>query len=401
MSSWPEDGRKVVLVRKRSAMTTGIKYAKLITKIRKTAWYSRIRQYFPMPSPGCVDDHATVNDAEIITIDWPLHIPKPNVGIVLDEGIWPRWTKYRRFLENNAFDHNIYDLHASDWIKKAEKFDLVVGFPSSTTWELTEFRRKYYVLEKFLGKRCFPSPDHVNLYEDKFLEADLAEIYNLPFIKTYTAHNEANAQRLIETLQYPVVSKVNPSSGSMGVELVRTKKDARRLVKQAFSRLGRSTYTNHFRQKNYIYFQEFIPNDGYDLRAIVIGNWVFGYYRKILAGDFRASGMNLVELRDIPEEAMKVALRVNEFIKSPMLAVDMLHALDGNYYVIEYSPVCLSELPEDLIVNGVPGVYMFDGIDSFHFKPGKYWVAELALREFLLKDYLPFKEIVSFESDQA
>ena len=382
-------------------MSAGIKYTKLITKLRKTAWYARARQYFPMHNPGYVDDRATVNDAEIVRIDWPTHVCKPRVGVVRDEAIYPRWTKYRRFLENNSFDHDIYDLHASDWIRKAEKFDLVVGFPSSTTWELTEFRRKYYVLEKFLGKRCFPSPDYVNLYEDKFLEASLAEIYDLPFIKTYTAHNEANALTLIETLQYPVVSKVNPSSGSMGVELVRTKKDARRIVKQAFSRLGRSTYSNHFRQKNYIYFQEFIPNDGHDIRVIVIGNCVFGYYRKVLDGDFRASGMNLVEMRDIPEEAMKMALRVNECIKSPMLAVDMLHALNGNYYVIEYSPVCLSELPEDLIVNGVPGVYMFDGIDCFRFQPGKYWTAELALREFLLKDYLSFQEIVSFESEQA
>jgi glutathione synthase/RimK-type ligase-like ATP-grasp enzyme len=354
-----------------------------------------------MHSPGCVDDRDTVNDAEIIKIDWPLHIRKPKVGIVSDEGIYPRWTKYRRFLETNAFDHDIYDLHTSDWIRKAEHFDIIVGFPSSTTWELTEFRRKYDVLEKLLGKRCFPSPDHVDLYEDKFREAYLAEIYDLPFIKTYTSHDESDALRLIETLRYPVVSKVNPSSGSMGVELVRTEKDARRIVKQAFSRLGRATYTNHFRQKNYIYFQDFIPNDGHDIRAIVIGNRVFGYYRKVLGGDFRASGMNLVEMRGLPDAAMRLALRVNEFIKSPMLAVDMLHALDGNYYVIEYSPVCLSELPEDLHVNGVPGVYILGGSQSFHFEPGKYWLAELALREFLLKDYLPSQEALTFEPDQA
>jgi glutathione synthase/RimK-type ligase-like ATP-grasp enzyme len=320
---------------------------------------------------------------------------------VLDEGAYPRWTKYRRFLENNLFDHDIFDLHANDWIKKAERFNIIAGFPSSSTWELNEFRHKYYLLEKFLGKRCFPSTDHVNLYEDKCLEAYLAEIYDLPFVKTYTSHNEVNALNLLKTLSYPIVSKVNPSSGSIGVELVRTEEGAGRIVKQAFSRIGRSTYTNHFRQKNYIYFQEFIPNDGFDIRVIVIGNWVFGYYRKVLGGDFRASGMSLVEMRELPEAAMRTALQVNESIKSPMLAVDMVHALNGSYYVIEYSPICLSELPEDLHVNGVPGVYIFDSSGSFHFEPGKYWVSELALREFLLKDYLPSQETVTFESGQT
>jgi glutathione synthase/RimK-type ligase-like ATP-grasp enzyme len=349
-----------------------------------------------MHSPGYIDDHDIINDAEIVKIDWPIHVKKPTIGIIRDEGIYPRWTKYRRFLENNSFDHNIYDLHANDWIEKAENFDIILGFPLSTIWDLNEFRRKYYLLEKFLGKRCYPSTDHVNLYEDKSLEAYLAEIYDLPFVKTYTSHDEANALNLIKTLAYPLVSKVNPSSGSVGVELVRTEKEARQIVQRAFSRLGRSTFTNHFRQKNYVYFQEFIPNDGYDIRVIVVGNWVLGYYRKVLGGDFRASGMNLVELRELPETPMRIALRVNELIKSPMLAVDMIHALNGNYYVIEYSPIFQSELPEDLHVNGVPGVYIFDGSGSFHFEPGKFWVSELALREFLLMDYLPSQETATF-----
>ena len=47
--------------------------------------------------------------------------------------------------------------------------------------------------------------------------------------------------------------------------------------------------------------------------------------------------------------------------------------------------------PDDLQVDGIPGVYAFDPDGSWHFENGRYWVAELALREFLLKDYLPEK----------
>jgi hypothetical protein len=122
---------------------------------------------------------------------------------------------------------------------------------------------------------------------------------------------------------------------------------------------------------------------------MVVGNWVFGYYRKVLRGDFRASGMNLVEKRGLPVEAMNIARKLNRIVKSPLLVVDMLHSLDGQYYVIEYSPICQMETPEQLHVDDVPGVYIFNDDECFHFEEGRYWVHELALREFLLKDYLP------------
>ena len=63
-----------------------------------------------------------------------------------------------------------------------------------------------------------------------------------------------------------------------------------------------------YRQKNLVCFQEFIPNDGYDIRVIVVGNQIFGFYRKVPQGDFRASGMNIEEMRELPVEAMKINL---------------------------------------------------------------------------------------------
>src|SRR5262249_26049534 len=156
-----------------------------------------------------------------------------------------------------------------------------------------------------------------------------------------------------------------------------------------FSASGRKTQFPYARQKNYVYFQEFIPNDSYDLRVIVVGNWVFGYYRKALPGDFRASGMNLVEKRDLPKPAMVLALQFNAVVNSPMLVVDMLHGLDGQFHIIEYSPMCQMESPEQLHVDGVPGVHIFDEDGNFRFQRGRYWVHELALREFLLNHYLP------------
>jgi glutathione synthase/RimK-type ligase-like ATP-grasp enzyme len=341
-----------------------------------------------MPEPKYVDDRDQLNHAEIVRIEWPTHVKKPVFGIVQDNDHYPKWTKFRRFLENNSFDFELFAVHRHDWIEQAQKFDVIVGIPSSVFYHLFEIRNKYEILETYMGKRCYPSPAHARLYEDKCLEAYISKATGIPFAKTYISHNKEDALHLLEHLEYPLVSKIVPSSGSQGVELVHTFHQGRRIVRQVFSRAGRKTHQISYRQKNFVYFQEFIPNSGYDIRVIVVGNWVFGFDRKVPPGDFRASGMHTWEKRELPAEAMRIALKVNQIVKSPVLAVDMLHGLDGTFRIIEFSPLYQMDSSEELQVNGVSGVYIFEAGGSYHFEKGKYWVAELALKEFLVKDYL-------------
>jgi glutathione synthase/RimK-type ligase-like ATP-grasp enzyme len=351
--------------------------------------YARMRQYFPMREYSYLDDRDKINDAEVVKIEWPKNVVKPRVGIVRDIGIYPRWTKYSRFLDNNSFEYELFDIHSNDWIEKSNRFGIIIGIVSSDQYHLEELQKKYYFLENYLGKICFPNTSHAFLYENKSFEAYFSRLFNLPYANTYISHSKEDAIALINSLKYPFVSKVDPSSGSVGVELVRTPHQARKIIEQAFSRNGRKVHVNYFRQKNYIYFQEFIPNDGYDIRVHLVDKWAFGYYRKVLGGDFRASGMDLKEKREIPEEAIRIAWNANKYIKSPLLVVDMVHGLDGKYTIVEFSPVCRITTPEELQVQGIPGVYIIEDDGSIHFEKGRYWIHELALREFLLNDYLP------------
>ncbi len=371
-------------------MIETIRKITFLKKISKTPAYARIRRYFPMPELHYYeDDMVQLASANTVTIDWPADLKKPLFAIIKDYQKYPRWTKYVRFLENNGFPYEIFDLSSYDWLEKARKFDIFVGILSNELYHLQEMRRKYFTLETYLGKSCYPSTPHILLYEDKTLEAHISKARDIPYAKTYLSNEKQDALNLVEKLNYPVIHKMDPGSGSFGVELVRDQNQARKIVQQAFSISGRATHSLYFRQKNYVYFQEFIENDGYDIRVIIVGNWAFGYYRKVLEGDFRASGMNLIEKRDLPEEAIRIAWRTNEIIKSPMLVVDFVHGLDGKYTIIEFSPVCQMEKPAQLAVNGIPGAYIIEDDESIRFTEGKFWVHELALREFLLKDYLP------------
>jgi len=75
--------------------------------------------------------------------------------------------------------------------------------------------------------------------------------------------------------------------------------------------------------------------------------------------------------------------------------------LNGSYYVIEYSPIRQSELPEDLRVNGIR-VYIFDDLRSFILNWQNFgWYLNQSSGEFLLKDYFTFLQETVTLADRA
>jgi glutathione synthase/RimK-type ligase-like ATP-grasp enzyme len=74
-----------------------------------------------------------------------------------------------------------------------------------------------------------------------------------------------------------------------------------------------------------------MPNAGYDLRVIAVGNKVFGYYRDVPQGEFRASGMGMVRKGILPEDAVHLAMQVIKKLDLVIAAVDMLRDSQVNY----------------------------------------------------------------------
>lgn len=203
-----------------------------------------------------------------------------------------------------------------------------------------------------------------------------------PVIETFISHSAPEALEKIQQLDYPLVTKVPVGAGSLGVELVKNAGEADAIVRQAFSPVGRTVYWPYFRQKDYIYFQKFTPNEGYDLRMIAVGNKVLGYYRDVPKGEFRASGMGIVRKGTLPDDAVQLAMDMIKKLDLVIAAIDMLRDSNGKFHIIEMSPLIQVDTPGQLHVDGVPGAYVFNSSGKFAFEPGKFWIQELALKEF-------------------
>ena len=326
------------------------------------------------------DDSLEMAAAPPVTMDWPAGVPKPKVGLVRDGDIFPYWTKYRNFLVENQIDYEIYDIHRSDWRRRAAQFDLVVWRPMGFPSELDECRRKFYVLERHMGKVCYPCLDEALLYEDKILQYELLRLHDIPVIDTFVSHSREETVAGLSRWRYPAVWKIAAGSGSYGVELVPDRRTAERWVRRAFSFSGRRSYWPYMGQKDYVLVQPLVLNEGFDLRVLVVGDVAVGYYRQVPEGDFRASGMGLVDKVVLPTDAVKLARRAAQALDSPCLAVDMLRDTAGELLVIEVSAFIQMETPEQMMVNGVPGVMVGD---ECRFRPCRVWMQELALERVL------------------
>lgn len=300
-------------------------------------------------------------------------------GYVKERAYYP---KYERFLINNNIQYEYYDILDSNWLTNASKYDLIVWHMTSDPSTQEIATNKLYILDKVLGKKCHPSFDEIWTYEDKVNMHYLYRVHDLPEIPTFVSHSKEDALKYVNKVKYPIISKLVTGSSSFGVEKIENVREAKKIVEAAFSYKGNKTYFPYQRQKDYVLFQEFVPGAEFDLRIVVVGDKMFGYYRYPNEGDFRASGAGNYEKKEIDSKALELAYLVKEKFKCSFLATDFLYSKANQcYYIIESSIFIGIDTPSQLEIDGVAGYYQRVTENDYKFVEGKYWLQELVLKE--------------------
>jgi glutathione synthase/RimK-type ligase-like ATP-grasp enzyme len=332
-----------------------------------------------------------LNEAEKVILERPVNL---KVGLVkdadnyADEGLVKErayYPKYERFLKNNNINYSYYDPYRSDWIEKAENYDLIIWHTDSDPSTQDIAKSKIYILEK-MGKHCLPSYEEIWSYEDKIRAHYLYKLYKLPAIPTFVSHSKSEIIDYLKSAKYPLISKISTGSASFGVDKLDNYDQAKKVVDQVFCYKGKETYFKYSCQKDYIYFQDFIEDATYDLRVMSVGNELFGYYRYPNKGDFRASGAGNYEKKGIPNEALELAYQVKEKFGSSFLATDFVYSEKLKKFLIIESSIFIGiDTCEQLSIDGIAGKYVRISENRFEFKPGKYWVQELTLKNVIEK----------------
>lgn len=199
-------------------------------------------------------------------------------------------------------------------------------------------------------------------FDEKISQHYFLKSINAPIIKSWVFWNYEKANEFIEKCNYPIVFKLSVGAGSANVIKLNSCEEAKNKVDEIFKK-GVLPYTmneyadfftvkNIFRkkrkciqdthyalQKNYAYFQEFMPNNEYDIRVTVIGNRAFGFIRHNREGDFRASGSGKIDydISKIPLEAVRIAHETSKKQGFQSMAYDFLLDKKGAVLINEIS----------------------------------------------------------------
>lgn len=182
---------------------------------------------------------------------------------------------------------------------------------------------------KAKGRRVLNPPLALETCVDKYLACARLEAAGLPAPSTAVCQDADTAQEAFAALGGDVV--VKPLFGSEGRGMVRiTDADTAWRVFRTLERM-----------QAVLYVQKFIPHEGWDLRAFVVGGRVLTAMRRHARGDWRTNVAQggRAEAVTLTIEEERLALAAARAVGAPVAGVDLLPNPAGGYFVLEVNAV--------------------------------------------------------------
>lgn len=277
------------------------------------------------------------------------------------------------FCKNNKIDYKVVNAYDSEIIKNVKDCDIFMWHHDHNNYkDLIVAKKVLFALEQ-AGKIVFPNFKTGWHFDDKVAQKYLLEAFEVPLVSSEVFYDETEALKWIENADFPVVFKLKGGSGASNVKLLKSKYEAQKLTKRLFGkgisshdyRMYVSEKWRHFlengyrikdlskiiyryfikddfvkniaQEKNYIYFQKFIPNNKYDTRVVVVNGKAMAERRFVRSNDFRASGSGKFDYTNINLSSVEIALKVALELELQSVAFDFIEDEFSNPLIVEIS----------------------------------------------------------------
>lgn len=282
-----------------------------------------------------------------------------------------RWVKY---CVENCIDFKIVNSYDTNII---EQLNECSGF----MWNFTQNKFEDYLFAKQLitavnkmGIKTFPTLEDMWHFDDKVAQKYLFEGLKIPSVNTFVSYSKKDALEWVNNTSFPKVFKLRGGAGSAQVFLISNRHKAVHIINKAFGsgislhnrvsvfkeklrrfyagndKLGwikaiyflffsTSLSKRHGKEKGYVYFQDFIPNNNHDIRIVVVDNKAYAIKRLVRKGDFRASGSGniIYDHNEIDLRCVKIAFDVSRELNSSSLNYDFIFDKNNNPLIVEIS----------------------------------------------------------------
>lgn len=323
-------------------------------------------------------------------------------------GYRDRWVSY---CEENGIPYKIVNCYDTDIIEQLQECDaLMWHFSPNNVGDLMVAKPILFTLDQ-MNFPVFPDWRTCWHFEDKVAQKYLLEAAGAPVVPSYVFVDRQTALDWVERTEFPKVCKLRTGSSSSGVFLVKTRAEARRMVKRSFGRgikqyqrwgslqerwrqyrIGKTDLQDVLRgvarlfvepefsrvagpERGYIYFQDFLAGNDSDIRVVTVHGKAVSKKRMVRKNDFRASGSgNQTFAREaIDERCVEIALRTNRDLGVQALNYDFIYNAAGEPEIVEISygatPRSIDKYPgywdEDMVWHAGPcnfSGWMVDGV---------------------------------------
>ncbi len=283
-----------------------------------------------------------------------------------------RWIYY---CEKNKIEYRIVNCYDNDIINQLYDCDIFLWHHDQNNVKDILFAKQLLFSLEHSGKMVFPDFKSNWHFDDKVGQKYLFDTLKIPSANTHIFYEKSEAVNWAANTSYPIIIKLRSGAGSENVKLCKSASEANKFIDKAFmsgytsidywgdlkERINKYKYRKvsinvvikgivrlffpsklkrfKQREKGYIYFQEFIPDNYFDIRVIVIGEKAIAIKRMVRNNDFRASGSG--DINYDPEviniNIIKTAFDLTNRIQAQCIAYDFMMDKSGQFRVLEIS----------------------------------------------------------------
>jgi glutathione synthase/RimK-type ligase-like ATP-grasp enzyme len=276
------------------------------------------------------------------------------------DGFSQQWINY---CDGRGIAYKLVDCYSDRIVKELDDCDALMWHFHQTNCKDVLFAKQLLFSLQAGGKVVYPDFNTAWHFDDKLGQKYLLESAGLPLVPTYVFYNKSDAMNWVQEADFPKVFKLRTGAGSSHVHLVEDRQKANKLVSRAFGKgfnqyepgsnlrerwrkfnsgissfwdvlkgVARFGYKPEFdkiagKEMGYIYFQDYIPENEFDIRVIVIDGKAFAIKRMVRENDFRASGSGFVkyEKENFPAETIQLSFKTAEKLNTQSLALDFVY----------------------------------------------------------------------------
>ncbi len=277
---------------------------------------------------------------------------------------------YLPILKEYGYAVEVVDLWQNDGMEYllGETWDGFIWWAKHTPRIRNLAKKLLYFLEQVEGIRTYPSYRDYWHYDDKVAQYLIFRKFGISVPRTWVFNCESDALEFSEKVVLPLIYKAASGAGSSNVGLIEKRKDLGRYVKKAFKEGVRTRFTEDL-QKDYVYFQEFLPGNRGDYRMVMYGpELAVGFFRKNSEKNSFASGSGIYEAGGITREMVEFVEDVHRRLGNTIMSYDLLQK-EGGFAVTEMS-----------IIYGILENTFYESADWYSKSDGQWKKIEAATR---------------------